>query len=119
MELDDFLGPSAGARAIFQAIDAAVTARCAPADRRVSKSQIGFYRKHPFAAVWRPEQYLGGKRPPLVLSVFLQRRDPSPRWKEVVEPAAGRFTHHLELHVPSEVDGEVEAWLEEAWASAA
>lgn len=118
MEVNDFLGSDVAAQAIFRAVDAAVTARCAPADRRVSKSQIGFYRTHPFAAVWRPGQYLGGDRPPLVLSVFLRRRDASPRWKEVVEPAPGRFTHHLELHLPREVDDEVAAWLEEAWASA-
>jgi hypothetical protein len=114
----DYLGSDADARSIFSAIDAAVTA-LGDAERRITKSQIGFYRSHPFAAVWRPGKYLGGTRPPLVLSVFLRRRDRSARWKEVVEPTPGRFTHHLEINGAAEVDHEVREWLREAWASAA
>ena len=90
-----------------------------PATIRVSRSQIGFRRRRSFAAVWRPGRYLGGKRPPLVLSLFLSHRDPSPRWKEIIEPAPGRFTHHVELHSPAEVDGELAAGLAEAWREGA
>ena len=117
MNENDYLGSDVDARAIFSAINAAVTA-VGEAERRVSKSQIGFYRKHPFAAVWRPNQYLSGTLPPLVLSVFLQRMDRSPRWKEVVEPKPGRFTHHLEINGATEVDDQVREWLREAWTSA-
>jgi hypothetical protein len=115
---NDYLGPDEDARSIFGAINAAVTA-IGEVERRVSRSQIGFYRKHPFAAVWRPGQYLGGTPPPLVLSVFLRRMDRSPRWKEVVEPRPGRFTHHLEINDAIEVDHEVREWLQEAWSAAA
>ena len=45
-------------------------------------------------------------------------RDHSPRWKQVVEPAPGRFTHHLELRSVDEVDDEVGGWLREAWEAA-
>jgi hypothetical protein len=62
-----------------------------------------------------PGQYLQRASPPLVLSVFLRRRDASPRWKEVVEPARGRFTHHLELNALADLDDEVRTWLREAW----
>jgi hypothetical protein len=55
----------------------------------------------------------------LVLSVFLRRRHGSPRWKEVVEPKPGRFTHHVELGAAKEVDNEVRGWLSEAWRDAA
>ncbi len=118
MHENDYLGSDEDARSIFGAINAAVTA-IGEAERRVSRSQIGFYRQHPFAAVWRPGQYLGGTRPPLVLSVFLPRMDRSPRWKEVVEPRPGRFTHHLEINDAIEVDHEVREWLREAWSAAA
>lgn len=114
---NDCQGSDADACSIFSAIETAVTA-VGKAERRVSKSQIGFYRKHPFAAVWRPSQYLSGTHLPLVLSVFLLRRDRSPRWKEVVEPKPGRFTHHLEINGVTEVDDQVREWLREAWASA-
>ena len=118
MDAGDYLGSDEVAHSIFSAIDAAVTA-IGEAERRVSKSQIGFYRKHPFAAVWRPKQYLGGTHPPLVLSLFLQRKVRSPRWKEIVEPKPGRFTHHLEIEDAAEVDDQVRKWLREAWRSAA
>ncbi len=62
--------------------------------------------------------YLRRAPTPLVLTVLLGRRDGSPRWKEVVEPAPGRFTHHLELQTSAEIDDEVRAWLQEAWDAA-
>jgi hypothetical protein len=42
----------------------------------------------------------------------------SPRWKEVVHPAPRTWMHHLELRLPDEVDGEVRAWLVEAYDAA-
>ena len=85
---------------------------------RVTKSQVGFWRTKAFAYAWVPEKYLRRKSAPLVLSVPLRRRDASPRWKQVVEPYPGRFTHHLELYRLDDLDGEVEKWLLEAWQEA-
>jgi hypothetical protein len=48
----------------------------------------------------------------------VRRRDGSPRWKQVVEPAPGRFMHHLELCTGVELDGEVLGWLREARGTA-
>jgi hypothetical protein len=62
---------------------------------------------------------LRGEHSPLVLSVFLRRRDESPRWKEVVEPKPGWFTHHAELRSAKDVDHEVGEWIIEAWREAA
>ena len=47
-----------------------------------------------------------------------RHRDPSTRWKEIVEPAPGRFTHPMELRSPEDIDAEVRARLQEAWAEA-
>jgi len=85
---------------------------------RLTKSQIAFRHRAAFAWVWAPGQYLGEGRAPLVVSVGLDHRDPSPRWKEVVEVRPGRFMHHLELWRPDDVDDEVVAWLAVAWAAA-
>jgi hypothetical protein len=52
------------------------------------------------------------------LSLSLRRRDPSTRWKEIVEPAAGHFMHHLKLFSVSQLDAEVWAWLQEAYNQA-
>jgi len=93
----------------------AAVERIGPAELRVTKSQVAFRRGENFAIVWRPEQYLRRKAAPLVLTLAFRFRHPSPRWKEIVEPAPGRFTHHLELYSPAEVDDEVVAWLRQAW----
>jgi hypothetical protein len=89
-----------------------------PFTLRVTKSQIAFRRRIAFAWAWIPGLYLRGNLAPLVLTVGLRRRDASPRWKEVVQPARGRFTHHLELNSQAEIDAEVQSWLREAWAAA-
>ena len=102
---------------LFEALRAAVDA-LGPVEVRVTKSQVAFRRRRPFAWAWMPGMYLHAPCPPLVLTVALRRRDPSPRWKQVVEPAAGRFTHHLELNSAAEIDVEVLAWLHEAWEQA-
>lgn len=52
-----------------------------PASIRLSKSQIAFRRRRAFAWVWMPDRYLHGQTAPLVLSMSLPWRDPSPRWK--------------------------------------
>lgn len=84
----------------------------------VTRSQIAFRRRRGFAWVWMPRWVLRGRGAPLVLSVSLPGRDPSARWKEVVEPAPGRFMHHLELWAPADVDAEVGGWLRQAWEDA-
>lgn len=81
---------------------------------RTSRSQVAFRRRRGFAVLWRPGQYLENPGAEVVLSILLDRCDPSPRWKEVVHPAPGRWQHHLELHAPTDVDAEVRAWLHEA-----
>lgn len=96
-----------------------VVMRVGDATVRTGKSQIAFRRRRVFAAIWRPGRYLRGRTAPLVLTVYLPLHDPSPRWKEVVQPTPGRYTHHLELWNVAQVDGEVEAWLRAAWEGAA
>jgi hypothetical protein len=50
--------------------------------------------------------------------VALDRELPSARWKEVVQPASGRWMHHLEVNAAAEVDEEVATWLAEAYRAA-
>lgn len=118
MTLDEFFEGREESRTLFGAARDALSA-LGPVEMRVTKSQIAFRRRVGFAAVWIPEMYLGDRGEPLVLTVYLRRRDPSPRWKEVVEAAPGRFTHHLEFRTTDEIDEEVRGWLTEAWEGAA
>lgn len=112
MTLDEFFASYPQSRRLFDALSEAVFA-LGPAELAVTKSQVAFRAKRPFAWVWVPERYLG-RGAPLVLSLSLRRRDASGRWKQVVEPAPGRFTHHLELFEPHDINHEVVEWLAEA-----
>ncbi len=85
---------------------------------RITKSQVAFGRRVAFAWAWMPGKYVRGDVAPLVLTVDLHRRDKSSRWKEIVEPRPGRFTHHLELRSTTQLDDEVRKWLREAWDGA-
>lgn len=89
-----------------------------PVELQVTKSQVAFRRRKAFAWAWIPGKYLRGKTAPLVLTLSFRGRNPSPRWKEIVEPSPGRFTHHLELYSADDIDGEVLDWLRDAWAAA-
>ena len=117
--LDEYFAGHDESRALFAVVAGAIGA-LGESEMRVTKSQVAFRRRVAFAWAWVPEQYL--KRDglaPLVLTVDLHRRDGSPRWKSVVEPRSGRFTHHLEVFSAGDIDDEVLGWLREAWENAA
>jgi len=118
MTLTEFFKGYKESRPLFDVV-LSVIESIGPAALRVTKSQISFRRRTAFAWAWIPGRYLRGRPAPLVLTVALRHRDRSARWKEVVEPAPGRFTHHLELRTVEEIDQQVEDWLALAWEQAA
>jgi len=115
VELDDFFAGYSDSRCIFNAVRQAIEA-LGPSTMTVTRSQVAFRRRRPFAWAWIPDRYLHGGHAPLVLSLALKYRHPSPRWKQVVEPAPGKFMHHLELNSPVDLDDEVVQWISQAWA---
>ena len=83
---------------------------------KVQKSQISFYGKHLFAMVSIPvRRKKGWPEHCLLLSFGLGRREESPRIAVAVEPYPGRWTHHVVLSQPEELDGQLLSWLREAW----
>lgn len=118
MTLDEFFSGHEESRRIFDTLRAAID-ELAPTEIRVTESQVAFRRGRAFAWAWVPDRYLRGGHAPLVLTMSFAKRDNSRRWKEIVELAPGRFTHHLELHTESEIDDEVRCWLQETWEAAA
>ena len=118
MTLEEYFTGRDESRAIFDALRREIEA-LGTSSMRVTKSQVAFRRRTAFAWAWIPDVYLRGRHAPLVLTVSLSRRDASPRWKEIVQPAVGHFTHHLELHSLSSIDDEVRNWLRQAWDEAA
>ena len=118
MTLDEFFAGRDDSRQLFDVLRIAIEA-IGPVQLRTGKSQVSFRRRRAFAWVWIPARYLRGKHAPLVLTISLNRRDTSDRWKETVGPLSGRFTHLLELQALSDIDAEVAGWLREAWEAAA
>jgi hypothetical protein len=114
MTLDEHFAGFDESRLLFNALLDRIN-EIVPTEPRVTKSQVAFYRKRPFAWAWIPEKHLGRKAAPLVVSLSFPQRDPSPRWKEIVEPAQGRFMHHLEIYTFDDIDDEVIQWLRSAW----
>ncbi len=114
MTLDEFFKGYETSRPLFEAVRAALDS-IGPTDLRVSKSQVAFWRKKAVARLWIPARYLRRQTAPLVLTLGFHSRDASPRWKEIIQPAPGWFTHHLELYTAADIDEEVRRWLKAAW----
>lgn len=106
---------------IYEAFEARTLAEVENVSIRVQKTQITFTNPRVFAAVSflpvrkkaeRPEHYL-------TLTLGLNRRLDSPRVDAASEPYPTRWTHHLLLSSPEEIDGELAAWVKEAAAFSA
>ena len=79
---------------------------------KVQKSQISFYGRHLFAAASLPvRRRKDWPKMCLMVTVGLPYRLDSPRVVAASEPYPGRWTHHLLLTAPEDVDGLLAAWL--------
>lgn len=88
---------------------------------RVQRTQISFANRHNFAFVSRLPVRKKAERPPVWLTVSfgLRRRVESTRIDAAVEPYPERWTHHVMVSDPSEIDGELMGWVREAAVFAA
>ena len=101
---------------LFRALAGAMDAALPPARLRVQKSQISFYNRHLFAAASLPvRRRRDWPKECLVVTIGLGRPLDSPRVAVAVEPYPGRWTHHVLVSRAEEIDGELLAWLEEAY----
>ena len=83
---------------------------------KVQKSQISFYGRHLFAAVSLPlRRKKTWPEECLVVTFGLGARVDHPRIAAAVEPYPRRWTHHVLLSRPEEVDGQLLDWLREAY----
>jgi len=114
VDLEEFFAGYPGSRAIFDEVYATAVV-LGPLDLRISNSQVALVDGKAFAWLWIPKKYLRGVTAPLVLTLSYRERRPWGRWKEIYQAAPRRFTHHLELWSPGEVDEAVRGWLREAW----
>lgn len=117
MEPESLLAGHPVAEATYRIVRAQLEA-LGPVTVRTTKSQVAFWRRHGFAYLWLPGQYLRHPGAEVVLAIALGRHDPSNRFKQVSHPSPGQWMHHLEVHAVDELDAEVAGWLTEAAARA-
>ena len=88
---------------------------------KVQKTQISFYNKHLFACVSFARVRKKSECPPvyMVVTFGLQHQVESPRIEIATEPYPSRWTHHLLISEPAEVNDELLGWIKEASAFSA
>jgi len=100
---------------LYAALEEALIARLPQTVIRVQKSQIRFSSRYGFGSASLP--YRRRKEWPencLVVSFGLNERLESPRIFSAVEPYPQRWTHHVLISSPAEIDDELLSWLQAA-----
>ena len=101
---------------LYETLFAALDAAFPQASVKVQKSQISFYGRHLFAAASLPiRRKKGWPEHCLIVTFGLGRKLDSARIAVAVEPYPGRWTHHMLLTAPQQLDAEWLSWMEEAW----
>ena len=106
---------------LYEALEGRILAEVDGVRIKVQKSQITFYNRRLFACASFAQVRRKAELPPcwLVVTVGLARRLDSPRVAVATEPYPGRWTHHIVISDPAEVDDELMGWVREAAAFAA
>ena len=102
--------------ALYETVYAQLCRAFPEASVKVQKSQISFYGRHLFAAASLPlRRKKDWPRQCLLVSFGLGFRLDSPRIALSTEPYPRRWTHHVVVARPEEIDEELLGWLEAAW----
>ncbi len=114
-----FFGEKTMELALYETLIERLTQALPEMTARVQKSQISFYGRHLFGAASLPiRRRKDWPERCLVVTVGLARRLDSPRVAVAVEPYPGRWTHHVLIERPDQIDAELIDWLREAYAFA-
>ena len=86
-----------------------------PVERiRVQKTQIAFWARHPFAIV-SLRRASGWPEHCIVVTFGLEYHLSSPRIAAATEPYPNRWTHHVVVSEPAQINAELLSWIEEAF----
>ena len=83
---------------------------------KVQKTQISFYNRHMFACVSFAKVRKKSARPDscIVISFGLDYEVQSPRIDVAAQVRPNRWTHHVLISDPAEIDDELMGWIREA-----
>lgn len=112
-----FFGGASEAFALYAELEKRLLAAHPDVTVKVQKTQITFSARFGFAWFWLPDRRVKGRpEAKLMVSFGLDHRLESPRIFVAVEPYPNRWTHHVILSAPQELDPELMDWLEQAYA---
>ena len=102
---------------LYGALEDVIFTRFPEAGKRVQKTQITFFHRHVFACVSFARVRRKAELPEnwLTLTLGLPYPLDSARVAVKTEVYPGRWTTHLVLSSPAELDGELLGWLDEAY----
>ena len=112
-----FFAGHAAALPLYGRLEEKVFTLFPEAQKRVQKTQITFFHRHVFACVSfaRVRRKRDQPEGSLVLTLGLPSPLASPRAAVQTEPYPGRWTCHLVLRGPEELDEELLSWFREAY----
>ena len=106
---------------LYRAFEAMLFASFPAVNKRVQKTQITFSNRHVFACVSFARVKRKAELPAgyMVLTLGLPAPLDSERVAVKTEPYPGRWTHHIVVSKPEELDEELLSWVREAYDFAA
>ena len=115
----NLFAPTPGGLALYAALEAAILQRFPGVEIRPRRTQVGFFHGCGFAWASPARRKRDRDAGRILLSLGLPAPVESPRILQAIEPYPGRWTHHLLLSSPADLDDALMAWLEEAHRFAA
>ena len=115
MEAEAFFAGKPEELALFGHFDNWIRAHFPDAELVVQKSQLSYREGRAYCYLSEPRRRIAGRPGHYLIVTFgLRERVEHPRIVQSVEPYPGRWTHHLLISDPAELDGELLGWL--TWA---
>ena len=111
-----FFGEHMVALPIYERLEKRILTQIQDVKIKVAKTQITFAKRYGFAVVSFYPCRRAKDRPAVWMTVTfgLGYRKESPRIDVATEPYPGRWTHHVMVGTPDEIDGELMDWIQEA-----
>lgn len=103
---------------LYEALERALLTRYPDCVVAVQKSQISFSCPKPFLYLWLlgfGRKIKGRTGRYFVLTLCMPRPLQSPRIGAMTEPYPGRFTCHMPISRPADLDAEFWSWVEESY----
>ena len=109
-----FFSPMPGALPLYKMLRGKLLAECPDVTVKVQKTQITFQARYGFAFV-SLRRMKGCPDVFMIVSFGLSHRLESPRIAAAAEPYPNRWTHHVLIERPEELDEELMGWVKEAY----